>query len=395
MEVTPRIRNLLRERLNGTLLMHPDDAAGSTVRQMDPEAAAALKVGSEVASRLDAIVDAGSLFVTNNGPKVRDSLVSHGCTAYKAEKREEVLGQHQAAGKSINNMLQTALKGGQLATDEMSDITAGYLKQMTADCDLLLTAAGDMVIDDSLSHHCLQMAVLGMAIGVELGLDASNVRQVGLCGLVHDWGMVRVPEEIRLSSRRLSDSEFLEIKKHPIYSLQLLEQVNGIPTVVPLVSYQVHESPDGSGYPRGRMGKSIHLFARILKVADAFIGLTTDRPFRPPLLPYAAMESILRLSRKQHFDQDVVRALLGVLSLFPIGSYVVLSDGTAARVIRRNGKNYTKPIVQRIQTADGAACPEGDVIDPAESQLSIVQALPAPGSKETFVQPEYMLPTAQ
>jgi hypothetical protein len=82
---------------------------------------------------------------------------------------------------------------------------------------------------------------------------------------------------------------------------------------------------------------------------------------------------------------EVVRHLLNLLSLFPIGSFVVLSDGSVARVLRRNGLNFTAPIVQRIQDANGrlipAQAPEA-LVDIAASPLEITQALPTPGREE-------------
>ncbi len=190
------------------------------------------------------------------------------------------------------------------------------------------------------------MSTLEMAIGVEMGLDATNVRHLSFAGLIHDWGMLRVPEKIRNAPRRLTSTGFLHIQKHPIHVLEILQCVSGILSVVPVVCYQIHERINGTGYPRARSGNAIHQFARILQVADAYVALTSPRPFRPPLMPYAAMECLVRLSRDRAVDPAVVRSLLQVLSLFPLGSFVTLTDGSVGRVLRRNGSHYTSPIVQ-------------------------------------------------
>ena len=84
-----------------------------------------------------------------------------------------------------------------------------------------------------------------------------------------------------------------------------------------------------------------------------------------------------------------------MVSLFPVGSYVALSDGSAARVIRRNKDLYATPIVQRLQGSDGTPSDRNtDLIDLADSELTVVQAIPAPGSGQTSVQPEFLLPQA-
>ncbi|OYW11077.1 MAG: hypothetical protein B7Z55_19865 [Planctomycetales bacterium 12-60-4] len=151
------------------------------------------------------------------------------------------------------------------------------------------------------------------------------------------------------------------------------------------VAYQVHERPNGYGYPRAKSGDRIHLFARILAVADAYSALTSTRPQRPALTPYAAMECVVKMARRKDLDPEIVRALLKVLTLFPIGSYVALSDARLARVIRRNGDRYTTPIVQAVQDAEGNPIPhdqEDAILDLSEGSISIVQALPTPGTAE-------------
>ena len=284
--LTPRIRHLLREHRVQTVRLHPDDVARMTIR---PEGGPDVNIDSPITGPLDELIDSGALFVANTGPEVRDSLVLHGRRAYDPALRESLNKQHRESGQALDGMLQDVIRGGSSRATDISSLTGTYLTQITEDCDVVLSTAGDVASDEELSSHCLQMSLYGMAIGIEMGLDAENVRIIGLCGLVHDWGMSRVPRHIRQAEHKLSNMEFLEIQKHPIHTLSLLERVVGIPSVVPLVSYQVHESPNGCGYPRRRRASSIHLFARILKVADAYVGLTSERPFRPPLMPYAAM----------------------------------------------------------------------------------------------------------
>jgi hypothetical protein len=97
------------------------------------------------------------------------------------------------------------------------------------------------------------------------------------------------------------------------------------------------------------------------------------------------MENLILMARDRTVDADVVRSLLRTQSLFPIGSLVALSDGSVARVMRRNQENYTQPLVQRIQDRSGRPLnpsPGAMLIDLAEAGLSVVQALPNPGSNE-------------
>lgn len=335
--VNSRFKQLLRDRKMPQVEIHSEDAASVSLGADTMLDASSQGIFStDLTEKLDRLIESGSMFVANTGPAVRDSMVMHGCKAYDPAQREKLFEQQKQFGESLDGMMRGALTGKPPSGADITGMAASYLTQLTSDADSVISAAVEAGKDESLSQHCLQMSLLGMAIGTELNLDENNVRNIGLCGLVHDWGMVRVQEKIGRGRRQLSPLEWMEMQKHPIFSLEMLENVAGIPSVVPVVCYQVHEQPNGLGYPRQRSHKMIHLFARILNVAHSYVSLTSSREDRPALMPYAAMEYLLRLTNDKTIDQGPMRALLNLLSLFPIGSIVILTDGSAARVIRRN-----------------------------------------------------------
>ena len=384
--VNSRFKQLLRDRKMPQVEIHSEDAASVSLgADTMLDASSPGIFSTDLTEKLDRLIESGSMFVANTGPAVRDSMVMHGCKAYDPAQREKLFEQQKQFGESLDGMMRGALTGKPPSGADITGMAASYLTQLTSDADSVISAAVEAGKDESLSQHCLQMSLLGMAIGTELNLDENNVRNIGLCGLVHDWGMVRVQEKIGRGRRQLSPLEWMEMQKHPIFSLEMLENVAGIPSVVPVVCYQVHEQPNGLGYPRQRSHKMIHLFARILNVAHSYVSLTSSREDRPALMPYAAMEYLLRLTNDKTIDQGPMRALLNLLSLFPIGSIVILTDGSAARVIRRNKDFYTSPIVQLIQTSDGKNVDPLDpdsIIDLNVSDLEIDQALPTPGKDE-------------
>src|SRR5690606_15497605 len=127
--------------------------------------------------------------------------------------------------------------------------------------DNVLTTRVPTFHNEELAARGLETSLLAMAIGIEMGLDADNTRMLGIAALVHDWGMALIPEHIRNPTRPLTPVERLELQKHPIYSLGMLQSVSSLPPAVSVIAYQVHESPNGRGYPRGRTGSSIHLLA--------------------------------------------------------------------------------------------------------------------------------------
>lgn len=384
--ITAKFKAHLRARGITDVELHAEDVEQVTLNCVADDSPPLLTVDSELTDKLDEMIESGKLFVANAGDAFAHEMVFQGCKAYDDEARQNIVETHAQASESLDGLIRDALRGAAVAGDELLDTAGSYLTVMTSDADCVLDTVLEVGRDVDLSKHCLRLALTGMAIGIELGLDEEHLKTLGLCGLVHDWGMIQVAEEIRNAPRLLSDADFVAIKRHPIYSLEMLENVKGLPSEVPLVAYQVHERADGSGYPRTRTESRTHMFARVLGVADAYLALTSPRPHRKAVMPYSAMECIVKQASQGIFDRNVVRALLQAMALFPISSYVVLNDASVARVIRRSGKDFGQPIVQRISASDGSEMEDSEdaIIDLANSeQFEIVQALPTPGKDET------------
>ncbi len=391
---TKKFKEMLDARNICSVQMHPEDYFNLNIRSAADEAAQKTQLDEEVVKSLDKIIDSGLLFVVNSESALLNKMAIQGCKNYHREKYLGRINRNMETSVFVDHLIHNALRGENINCNDVVRLTANYLDDITTDIDSTIAAKLEFVCQSSVSDHCVGMAILGMAMGVEMGMDAPNVRTIALAGLLHDWGMVFVPEEIRAASRHLTEDEYFEIMKHPLHTVKLLDQMCGVPTQVRLICYQVHERPNGRGYPQGRISERIHPIAKILSVADAYNALTSPRPFRPPLTPYAAMECILRQTAVGDFDPHVVRALLMVHSLFPIGSYVVLSNNSIARVLRRNGHNFTRPIVRIIQEPEGKEVPEdaeGSVIDLSEAGLEVLKTLPAPGTDSIGLNSEILL----
>jgi len=394
--ITDRFKDLLRARGIQEVMLHEADARGAqeTSPVELPIAVhhdSVVPLNPELTARLDELVDSGRLFAAEASPPFKDRLVAHGCTGYDPEQRGMLLKRHSETCTVLDSMIKSAMHGAALPGEEIAEVVANYLIEFTVDADCVLEVASQARGFAALAEQALHTSLLGMALAIEMGMGEDDVRTVGLAGLVHDWGMTRIPEQTRNASRVLSHLEFEEIRKHPIYTLQMLQRISGLPAAVPLICYQVHERPDGSGYPRGRRREQIHPGAGILHVADAYSALTLPRPFRLALTPYAAVECLVRNAKDRTVDPDVVRALLNVISLFPIGSYVILNDTSMGRVIRRNGTQFSAPIVELVRRSDGTRVDpahESLIVNTAHDDRKIVRAMPTPGRQETTLRPE-------
>lgn len=159
--------------------------------------------------------------------------------------------------------------------------------------------------------HSDRVAYYSILIGVEMGLDESDLELLKISSFFHDIGKIGTAEDILTKADKLSASEYEEIKKHPLKGAQILSAVSMLKDVVPIVQNH-HERIDGNGYPMGLQGDQIPLFSRIIAVADAYDAMTSDRHYRKKLDPEIAKEQLLS-GRGTQFDSMVVNKFIGVL----------------------------------------------------------------------------------
>lgn len=234
----------------------------------------------------------------------------------------------------------------------MYAIAKKSLEAMVEDIDVFVATGLLQRSDHYPSGHCVQTAMLSMAVGTELGLPYHKLIDLGIGCLFHDMGMVLINSANAQSGRQLGQVEFLEITKHPTVAYDLLQNLEHVSIGARMVAYQMHERMDGSGYPRQRRGDQIHPLARIASVVDSYIAMISPRPHRPALLPYKAILELLFGVRNCLYDDKVVRALLKTVSLFPIGSYVAMTDGRVGQVLRAGKNSYTQPVVELWEASD-------------------------------------------
>jgi HD-GYP domain-containing protein (c-di-GMP phosphodiesterase class II) len=148
---------------------------------------------------------------------------------------------------------------------------------------------------------------IAKAIGKQLGLAEEDMLVLELSTLLHDLGMLAIPDEVRGKRGPLAESELGTIREHPMRGKEMIE---GIPFFEKAISEVIHhhEKFNGTGYPEGLSGTGIPQAARIIAVADAFEAMTRDRPYKERLLPEKAIDEIQKAAGVQ-FDPAVTTAI--------------------------------------------------------------------------------------
>jgi len=146
------------------------------------------------------------------------------------------------------------------------------------------------------------------ALGDYLGLTPSEAQALRIAAMLRDVGMSAAGQAVAVSDRPLSTVEWGMLKLHPLIAADILARTPALAEVIPIVTHH-HEHFDGNGYTLGLSGGQIPLGARILAVADAYVAMTSERPYRHALSHSAAVAELLDCSGSQ-FDPDIVTAFI-------------------------------------------------------------------------------------
>lgn len=163
--------------------------------------------------------------------------------------------------------------------------------------------------------HSIRVAMLSNKIGVRIGLNSKELDQLATSALLHDIGKLQIPESILNKPGKLNTEEWIEIKKHPCYALEMLQQNKSqLPKRVIQGVYNHHEFFDGTGYPLGLKNKEINIYARVIAIADALDAMTTKRPYRSHELSMTdAIQEVLKCKGTQ-FDPYICKKISGLAS---------------------------------------------------------------------------------
>ena len=162
--------------------------------------------------------------------------------------------------------------------------------------------------DPYTAGHERRVAEIAVAIGAELGFDASRLDGLRVAGYLHDIGKITIPAEILSKPGKLSAVEFMLIQGHSQAGYDVLKGVE-FPWPVAEITLQHHERMDGSGYPKGLKGEAILPEARIIAVADVVEAMASHRPYRPTLGIDKALAEIER-GRGTAYDPSIADACL-------------------------------------------------------------------------------------
>ena len=223
--------------------------------------------------------------------------------------------------------------------------------------------------DEYTFTHSVNVCIFSVALGKKLGFGKLQLYDLGLAALLHDIGKARISLDILNKTTGLDEAEWKVMTRHPWFGTLTLfssRRYEETPYRAILVAHEHHMKTDLTGYPRAIRPRTLGLYSRLVAVADGFDAATTRRSYQTvPIQPDAVLKEMWE-NPQRGYDRVLVKALINLIGIYPIGTCVILDTLEVAIVAGPNPDPtvLNRPIVRIAIDTNGAVLPPpGDLAD--------------------------------
>lgn len=278
------------------------------------------------------------------------------------EEHKKTYRAFRKARSLTKSFLDEVRLGGALDTSKAKQTVNDCVQSVLRQPDALLWMSKMREENEYTSDHCLNVCVLSVAFGRHLGMVEGELQNLGLCGLLHDVGKMRVPVHVLDKPGKLTTKEMRMMMAHTVHGRNLLLSTPHIFAGSIDVAYSHHERIDGKGYPRKLAGKSISRFSRIISIVDAYDAMTATRCYSEAMTSTDSLK-VIYAERGKQFDDELSIAFIKMIGLYPPGSLVELYTGELAFVIEANHSLRHLPKVILALDADKQRLKKQKILD--------------------------------
>ena len=258
---------------------------------------------------------------------------------------------YEEAYESVKNFLESA-RGGAIDLTFAQPLVGDIIKSLSRNVDALVTLSLLKKTDEYTYAHSVNVTIFAVAFASFLGMPEERLHNVGLAGLLHDYGKALIPNEILTAPRSLTFQEFEIMRSHVALGIEKIKQFSSVDQEAIEGIAQHHEKHNGTGYPYRLSGKQIGVFGRILSLSDVYDALSSKRVYKDALPPNKALGMMYKM-RGQAWAPGYVERFIKMVGIFPVGTAVELSNEHRGTVCRSNPNFPAQPCVLVAQDPSG------------------------------------------
>ncbi|MCX5768576.1 MAG: HD domain-containing protein [Gemmatimonadetes bacterium] len=187
------------------------------------------------------------------------------------------LGEEADTIRWLHDEVQTR---GELPLIEAESVVRSLAVAMHGDRDIVIPLLQLKEFDQYTTTHSLNVCVLAMALAEFIELGPKDVRAFGVAGLLHDLGKVRIPKEVLTKPGKLTDEEWVIMRRHPVDGAKIIYESDRQLDLASAVAYEHHIMINGGGYPGRHFQRECHKASKLVHICDVYDALRTKRPYR-------------------------------------------------------------------------------------------------------------------
>jgi HD-GYP domain-containing protein (c-di-GMP phosphodiesterase class II) len=300
------------------------------------------------------------------------------------QERESARRTYVQSVSVVRDSMSGAVLGQPTAARKAKRAILGIVDEVLQDKASMLGMTTMRDYDDPTFLHSVNVAILSVALGETLEMTKPQLFDLGFCALFHDIGKLLIPGALLNKTGWLNDQDWQQLAQHPDFGLLMMFDVEGFaepPYRAMLAAYEHHMKVDLSGYPKAIRPRQIGYFAKIIAVAEAYDAAITGRT--GGFMPCSPDEAVRQLweNTSSGWDRVVVKAFINMMGIYPVGTAVILDDGSVAMVVARNPDERAlhRPVVKVVVDGNGQKLgADGALID-------LMAADPATGEAQYYV----------
>ncbi|UUY09923.1 DUF3391 domain-containing protein [Pseudomonas sp. J452] len=244
------------------------------------------------------------------------------------------------ASQRVKTLSQTLRNQPEEALKQAGEVVRELVAALLGEDGAALHSINGKAADDAYSH-LLNVTVLSVMLGRQLGYDSEACHSLGLGALLHDIGKMEVPSKVLLKAEPLTRPEQQLFQLHCEFGLRRGQQLMLDDEVLRII-HEHHEHCDGSGYPRGLREAAIGRLSRVVCITNHFDNLCNPLNPRDAISPHEALVKMFKQQRER-FDEVALKAFIRSMGVYPPGSLVQLEDERYALVLGMHPSLPLKP----------------------------------------------------
>lgn len=316
-------------------------------------------------------------FMLENGPEhIKVASVEKIDEAQESDSPRKVYGK---ALKAINNIFDDVRMGRIPSSDEAVGVVKNMARLTLEDPHALFALSLLKDYDNYTFTHSVNVSVLALSVGRSCHASEEELRSLGLGGLLHDVGKLKIDVDIINKPGKLTDEEFNTIKEHPRLGSDIVKEMEGANQDVLDIVLGHHLRYDRKGYPEDAQGDKMSRLADMSAIADAYDAMTTMRSYQNPITPRKAIGIIEGLAGTS-LNPNFVERFSYSLGTYPVGTLVRLDSNEIGLVMAVGRKNPDDVSLKMLFGKVGEKLPE-----PYMLELSGSDVIKVVGEVDPFV----------